>query len=105
MYGVGFHLLDEDPDRQLFAPKKADSRPMWLKVTVPNIEEVYTRAMDAESIEIQGITLLEALGLRNAVFVDRLGYKWVLHQKSREVSFDERSKTRGDHMHEDVDYY
>ena len=95
MYGVCFHLLDEDPEQSLFAPKKADSKPIWINVTVPNIEEVYTRAMDAESIEVQGITLLEAFGLRNAVFMDRLGYKWMLHQKNREVCFEDKSKTLG----------
>lgn len=105
MYGVGFHLLDEDPDQQLFAPKKAEARPMWVKLTVPNIEEVYTRAMDAGSTEIQGIDLLEALGLGSAVFVDKLSYKWMLQQKHREVSFDERSRTFGEPMHEEVDYY
>ena len=97
MYGVGFHLLDEDPDQQLFAPKKAAARPMWVKLTVPNIEEVYTRDMVAGNTEAQG--------LGRAVFVDKLGYKWMLQQKHREVSFDERSRSFGEPMHEEVDYY
>jgi uncharacterized glyoxalase superfamily protein PhnB len=105
MYGVGFRLLDEDPEQKLVAPKKADPKPMWIKLTVSDIEEVYARAMDNGSTEIQGITLLEAFGLSNAVFVDKFGYKWMLHQEHREVRFEDKGGTSVEKMHEEEDYY
>lgn len=92
MYGVRFHLLDENPQYQLTAPKEGDSKSMWVNVLVSDIKETYKKAIDAGCTEIQPVTELTDFGVSNAVFSDRFGYVWMLHQIHREVSFEERSK-------------
>lgn len=92
MYGVRFHLLDENPQYQMIAPKEGDSKPMWVNVLVLDIKETYKKAIDAGCTEIQPVTELMDFGVSNAVFSDRFGYVWMLHQIHREVSFEERIK-------------
>lgn len=92
MYGVRFHLLDENPQYQMIAPKEGDSKPMWVNVLVLDIKDTYKKAMDAGCTEIQPVTELTDFGVSNAVFSDKFGYVWMLHQIHREVSFEERIK-------------
>ena len=92
MYGVRFHLLDENPQYQMIAPKEGDSKPMWVNVLVLDINETYKKAIDAGCTEIQPVTELMDFGVSNAVFSDKFGYVWMLHQIHREVSFEERIK-------------
>ena len=34
LYGVRFHMLDENPEYQLIAPKPDDPKTMWLNILV-----------------------------------------------------------------------
>jgi len=92
VYGVRFHLLDENPQYQLIAPKEGDPRPMWINVLVPDIAETFSRAIAAGCTEVQPVTEVGDFGVSNALFTDPFGYLWMLHQIHREVSFEERSK-------------
>lgn len=92
MYGVRFHLLDENPQYQMIAPKEGDSKPMWVNVLLLDIKDTYKKAMDAGCTEIQPVIELTDFGVSNAVFSDKFGYVWMLHQIHREVSFEERIK-------------
>jgi len=92
MYGSLFHILDENPDYMLFAPKEGQPQSMWLNVTVSDITACYAKAIAAGCMEIQPVTLIEAMGLSNALFKDPFGYVWMLHQIHREVSFEDRVK-------------
>lgn len=92
LYGVRFHMLDENPDFQLLAPKPDDPKPMWFNIMVPDIEETFRKALEAGCKEIQPITKMEALGLSNGIFSDPYGYIWMLHQIHRKISSQERKK-------------
>ena len=92
MYGTRFHLLDENPDFMLTAPKPGDPKTMWCNVLVPDIREVYAKALAAGCAEIQPVTELTEFGGINAIFTDPFGYVWMLHQILREVSFEERTR-------------
>ena len=92
MYGLRFHMLDENPAYMLIAPKEGDPKPMWVNITVPDINETYGKAMKAGCAELQPVTTMEAFGVSNAVFVDPFGYMWMLHQVHRVVSFEERCR-------------
>ncbi len=92
MYGTRFHLLDENPEYQLIAPKPGDPKPMWINILVPDIAATYKKAMEADCTEIQPITELPDFGVINALFTDPFGYIWMLHQIVREVSFEDRSR-------------
>lgn len=92
MYGTRFHMLDENPDFMLAAPKPSDPKPMWCNIIVPNIRETFSKALDAGCIEVQPITELDDFGVINAIFTDPFGYMWMLHQIVREVSFEERCR-------------
>ncbi|ATW26820.1 VOC family protein [Candidatus Formimonas warabiya] len=92
IYGTRFHMLDENPDFMLVAPKPGDPKPMWCNVLVPNIRETFSKALDAGCTEVQPITELGDFGVINAIFIDPFGYMWLLHQIVREVSFEERCR-------------
>lgn len=92
LYGVRFHMLDENPQFHLIAPKPEDPKTSWVNVTVPDIKETYRKAMDAKCTEIQPVTELADYGVSNAIFMDPFGYVWMLHQVHKEVSHEERLK-------------
>lgn len=92
MYGARFHLLDENPDFMLVAPKPGDPKTMWCNVVVPDIREVYAKALEVGCTEIQPVTELTEFGAINAIFTDPFGYVWMLHQIVRVVSFEERTR-------------
>ncbi|MCL2852393.1 MAG: VOC family protein [Defluviitaleaceae bacterium] len=92
IYGTRFHMLDENPEFQLIAPKEGDPKPMWINVLVPDIKEVFDKAIAAGCNEVMPLTEMEAFGVSNAMFADPFGYLWMLHQIHREVSFEDRQK-------------
>lgn len=100
IYGVRFHLLDENPEYKLIAPKEGDAKPMWVNVLVPDIKATYDKAIKAGCSEIQPVTEMMDFGVSNAVFSDKFGYVWMLHQIHREISFEDRVKMFEDEMKE-----
>ncbi len=90
MYGTRFHLLDENQEYQLIAPKPENPKPMWINIVVPDIRKTYKNAMDSGCTEVQPITEMPEMGVINAMFTDSFGYLWMLHQIEKEVSFEER---------------
>ncbi|MGX7394353.1 VOC family protein [Carnobacterium mobile] len=92
IYGARFHMLDENPEYQLFAPKEGSRQSFWFNVTVPDIQETVDKASAAGATEIQPVTRMEKMGLSNAVFADSFGYVWMLHEIHHEVSFEEREE-------------
>ena len=92
IYGASFHLLDENPQFHLIAPKEGDPKPMWINITVPDIAKTYASALAKGCKEIFPITTMEALGLKNAMFSDPFGYGWMLHQIDKVISHEERMR-------------
>lgn len=90
IFDTRFHMLDENPEYQLFAPKPGNPSSFWFNVTVNSIDEVFQKAVDNGCVAIQEIHHLEAFGVSNASFVDPFGYMWMLHQIHEEVSFEDR---------------
>lgn len=39
IFGTRFHLLDENPEYQLFAPKEGNTRSMWVNLSVPILKQ------------------------------------------------------------------
>ncbi|KKB39004.1 transcriptional regulator, MerR family [Bacillus thermotolerans] len=94
LYGVRFHMLDENPEFHLIAPNPDDPKTIWVNVTVPDIKETYTKAMDLGCTEVQPVTELPDYGVSNAIFMDPFGYIWMLHQVHKVVSHEERIRLR-----------
>lgn len=90
IYGTRFHMLDENPDFQLRAPKPGAYIPVWFNVLVPNIQETFAKALKAGCTEIQSVKEMPDFGVSNAIFSDAFGYQWLLHQVHKVVSFEER---------------
>lgn len=90
LYGTRFHILDENPEFQLTAPRPNDPKPVWFNMVVPDIRTTYDKAITAGCTEIQPITEIPETGGANALFADKFGYVWMLHEMKYEVSFDER---------------
>lgn len=92
LYGTRFHLLDENPQYNLTAPKPDDPKPIWFNIMVPDIALTFSRAVNAGCTQIQPITEMADYGMSNAIFGDPFGYAWMIHQIHRNVSFEERMK-------------
>lgn len=92
LYGLRIHMLDESPDIGLNAPNDNSLFPIWLNVTVPDIDKTFTKAMDQGCTDIQPVQKVDDFGISNAIFVDPYGYQWMLHQVHRDVSFEERNE-------------
>ena len=92
LYGTRFHMLDENPEFQLIAPKPGDPKPIWFNIMVPDIASTYAKAISEGCTEVQPVTEMAAYGVSNAIISDPFGYLWMLHQVHKEVSFEERKK-------------
>ena len=92
LYGTRFHLLDENPEYGLYAPKEDESKPIWMNVLVPDIKATFEKAIKSGFKEDQPITEIKEMGVSNAMCTDPFGYVWMLTQIHREVSFEERTK-------------
>ena len=92
VYGVRFHMLDENPQFHLIAPKPGAQQSMWFNVLVPDIAGTYGAAMQAGCTQVQPVSEMPEMGASNAIFLDPFGYVWMLHQIHREVSFEDRLK-------------
>jgi Uncharacterized protein conserved in bacteria len=92
LYGVRFHMLDENPKFGLKAPILDEPKSIWFNIIVPDIKETFSRAINAGCTELQPVTELPDYGVTNAMFIDAFGYQWMLHQVHKEVSFAERTR-------------
>ena len=92
IYGVRFHMLDENAELGMVAPKEGDPKPIWFNVLVPDIKATYEKAMWAGCTEVQPLMDMMEGSVTNAMFTDPYGYMWMLHQIHREVSFEDRLK-------------
>jgi len=82
IYGTRFHLLDENQQFGLVAPNPngTSPMPMWLNVTVPDIEKTFSTAITCGCKEVFAITYVESHNVKNAMFCDVYGHGWMLHQ-------------------------
>lgn len=92
LHGSRFHMLDENPDFNLVAPKPDDPKPLWFNVMIEDISKTYNKAISFGCKEIQPVTEIPDFGVSNAIFSDPFGYIWMLHQIHKEVSFEERKR-------------
>ncbi len=92
LYGVRFHMLDENHQFQMIAPKPGDPKPIWFNIMVPDIAKTLSKAIIEGCTEVMPVTEMTDFGVSNAMFSDTFGYLWMLHQVHREVSFEERTK-------------
>ncbi len=92
IYDTRFHILDENPEYELEAPKEGEGKPIWFNITVPDVKETYDKALENGFKEIQPITEMKEMGVSNAACEDPFGYVWIIHQVHREVSFEKRTE-------------
>jgi uncharacterized glyoxalase superfamily protein PhnB len=92
IYGARLHMLDENEEYQMVAPKEGDPKPFWFNVSVPDIKKTFESALANGCTQIQEIIDMPDFGAMNAMFVDPFGYIWMLHQINEVVSFEDRVK-------------
>lgn len=90
LFGTRFHLLDENPEYQLFAPKEGEGKPVWFNLVVSDLKSTFERVVKAGFTIVQQIAEMPEMGVSNAIACDPFGHLWMLHQVHREVSFEER---------------
>lgn len=80
LYGTKFHMLDENLEYMLIAPKEKDNKSISFNATVENIKETFSKASKQNCTIYQEITKIDQLNVSNAVFCDKFGYVWILHE-------------------------
>ena len=78
--GSRFHLLDENPEYFLIAPKEGNPQSLWMNIYVQDICSTFARAVAEGCIVIQEVTELPDIGVKNCIFKDPSGYMWMLHE-------------------------
>jgi uncharacterized glyoxalase superfamily protein PhnB len=96
IFGSRFHMLDENPEYGLAAPKEGQSGSIWFNILVEQIQPVYDAALELGFTAVQPLQDLPAYGVKNAMLKDPFGIVWMLHQIDKIVSFEERVKLAED---------
>lgn len=91
LYGTRIHLLDENPEYQLNAPKEGDNTSVWLNVMVENIRSAFKKAIDNGGTPIQEVVEMAEMGISNAIFKDPFGHVWMLHQVKQPISSEAKA--------------
>jgi PhnB protein len=91
IYGTRFHLLDENPQYQLAAPRPGDPKPIWINVIIPDINATFAKALAAGCTETQPVTEIPGFDVVNAAFSDPFGHSWMLHERKHKAAFGEHS--------------
>ena len=55
LYGVRFHMLDENPKFGLKAPNLGDPQTIWFNILVPNIKESFSKAINEGCTAVRGL--------------------------------------------------
>ena len=92
LHGVRFHMLDENPDYHLVAPKNDQSPSIWYNVVVEDIRDTFAKALENDCRVIQEPIEIPEMGIANAIVIDPFGHMWLLHQVYRVLSHEERIK-------------
>lgn len=92
LYGVRFHMLDENSNFELRAPNLENPVTIWFNIMVEDIKRTYEKALQQGCTEVQPLTEMPDYGVSNAIFMDPFGYQWMLHEIHEEVSHEERLK-------------
>lgn len=83
-------MLDENETFGLKAPDPEHPNTIQFNVLVPDTKETFKKEMDEGCKVMQPLTELPDYGVSNAIFTDRFGYVWMLHQMHKEVSLEDR---------------
>lgn len=83
LYGTRFHMLDQNLELGMVAPKPDECNAVWFNVAVPDLHLVHASALAAGCTQIQAITQLPEFGAIHSMFLDAFGYVWMLHQAYR----------------------
>lgn len=92
LHGLMMHILDENPAYNMYAPKKDQLFPIWVNVTVSDINETLKKAEDGNFTIIQPLTDIPEFGVKNAVIKDPFGYQWMLHEVYQNKTKEELDK-------------
>ena len=98
LYGVRFHMLDENPQYHLYAPKEGQVQSIWYNVLVEDIRATYDKAIERGCQPMQPVTEIPEMGISNAIFKDPFGHVWLLHELHHIVSHEDRIKYFEDRM-------
>ncbi len=92
IFGTRFHLMDENEQYGLIAPKPGDKLPIWFNVVVADIKTTFDKAAEQGFTVIHPLTEIPEMGISNAVLADPFGYVWMLHKIDKEISYEERCR-------------
>ena len=90
LYNGRFHMLDENPDFELVAPREGHRNTIWFNILVADIKSTFDRAIQNGCTQIQDVKHMPEMGASNALFADPFGYVWLLHEIHQVVSFEDR---------------
>jgi PhnB protein len=84
-------LFEENPEWGALGPKALKDSPVTIHLAVPNVDEVFARALAAGGKEIMAVTDM-FWGDRYGKLEDPFGHSWAVATRTRDVPLDELSK-------------
>lgn len=80
-----FFVLDEFPEHDNLSPQTLHGSPVTLHLYVPNIDEVFERALDAGAQEVLPVANT-FWGERYGIFLDPFGHRWSVSTRLEDLS-------------------
>jgi PhnB protein len=84
-------LSDEYPDLGIRAPKTIGGTPVTISVYVEDVDDVFTRAIDAGATALRGVKD-QFYGDRTGQFEDPFGHRWSVATHIEDVSPEEMAE-------------
>ncbi|ONI38880.1 hypothetical protein AN396_01545 [Candidatus Epulonipiscium fishelsonii] len=81
IYGLRFHIMDENAQFNLISPAKGGVLSCWFDITVESIKETFEKAMENGCEVIFPVTFVDTHNVYNGMFKDKFGYVWLIHQE------------------------
>lgn len=79
--GALFHLMDENADYQLVAPKEGGNQSSWINLRQDGIQGIWEKALQRGWSEVMALADIEEVGLKQGILRDNFGYVWILQEE------------------------
>jgi PhnB protein len=84
-------LSDEFPDLGIRGPKSIGGTPVTMSLYVEDVDDVYTRAVDAGAIALRPVTD-QFYGDRTGQFEDPFGHRWSVASRIEDLSVQQMAE-------------
>ncbi|MCL2168861.1 MAG: VOC family protein [Defluviitaleaceae bacterium] len=80
IYNGRYRLVKQKAKYRWYPPIQGANRPMWVNVSVLDIQKTFDAALAAGCDSVRPVTEIPGIGLKIATFEDPIGHMWMLQE-------------------------